>query len=388
MKKKLLLFIALLLLPVVTFAKDDPGLNVKLHDILSKYKKDGVLVIDSISTLEEGFLYGEPSNTDVAGDTLSRVVGAYIHSLPEVVDLLAEYDDEVPRIDVYCLSYTNCGIDIAYKNDNRGYGDGDSEYPNDRFTHYDISIKHTSEYDSNAYNKIKSLYQEGISAFEKDYYITDLSYINQLYNYNFGEENMVNTLSSRPSILAKSVPEIKNIYENSPGYDVKYGLISAMGNGWNSVEFTLSADFVNFYNNTAYLNSTLLFHIVPVLFVDENTPDDKIIEVAKKRIEDYINDNRVKVVIDDITPAIDPDDLGEIYSDLDAYLTTLGKQSDANTRVYSLKIGNTVSPKNFFIIKANSSLIKDLEILTIERNTGVKLTSSSIDVMLLVIFIN
>ena len=201
---------------------------------------------------------------------------------------------------------------------------------------------------------------------------------------NNGESSFVGDLYFSSNI-AKNFPEINDIAKEIAGVSVVYSGMSAMGSdsvmdlAMSKVASELNYSYTIYYNDTAYLLSNFSFESAPILFVDEVTPDDKLIEAAKARIEEYINNDKIKVVIDDITATFAEDKLEELYNSLDGYLEAIGsdKTHDENTRVYSLKIGATVSPKNLFIIKTSKNNIKALELQSIEKTTGVRFTTTT-----------
>ena len=391
--KKIIFILTILLLPVVVYAKEDSGLPGKLDQVLGGQHK---LVVNT-KTLKSNYLLNMPDSSEesTGPDGYSRFINSYLNNLPEVVNLLNEYRDDQPVIDVYCISKTQCGIKVEYKSDARGTCTIEQyeqevahgyQYPACYYTDYTVELKNiVNDPDINAYNAIKKIYyDEMLAGFPtKNYYLYDLSYINQLYNRNNGEAAFVTGIDLKTYFMeiSKRFPEINDITKGYPDYKVEYAKISAAGidNSASDVVYAYSADYIVYYKNTAYLTATFFFNSAPIIFVDEDTPDDKLMEAAKKRIDDYLNDSKVKVVIDDITPTFDDTRLNKIYTELDEYLAAIGltTRHDANTRVYSLKIGATESPKNLYIIKTNKSNIKALEIKAIEKNTGIRLTSTS-----------
>ena len=380
MKKNLLLLLAIFMLPTMVFAKEDSVLYDKLYKILGE---DGKLKITDISTLDAQYLDNVLESEEPFYDMgFSRVVTAYIYSLPEVQEMIEEYEDENPAIAVYCKSKTNCGIDVLYDSDQRGTpGEDesvDSEYPSPYMKHYDVEIEVDDKYDKDARQWLLDHFTTEDSGIYKDLYLYDLSFINQLYNQNNGIQSLITGFRSKPTLILRNFPEIKTLLADNADFQFRYAGLSNLGAGWTTVEYITSADFISFYKDKAYLMNTFVFHIAPVLFVDENVEDDKLIDAAKERIQAYLNDEKVKVVIDDITPTFDENELNDIYADLDNFLgVTLGGTHDENTRVYSLKIGNTLSERNFFIIRTKSENIKDLEIDAIERKTGIRFNTNS-----------
>ena len=379
MKKIFMMFIfALFLIPSIVFAAEDAVLYEKLYKILGE---DGKLKITDIKTLPLAALEGNPENTEAGSYDVSysRAIAAYIHGLDEVKELLNEYKKENPNIDVFCLSYTNCGIGIFYDSDQRGTIEPD-EYPNGKLKHYDVEIEVVEEYDEKAYAFFKDKNKIENDVPYQDYYLYDLAYINQLYNQNNGQVSLLEYTYHNSELILNAFPEIKTILENNPEYSFKYAMYSNMGSGWSNVEYIHSADFVAFNSNVAYLQSTLRLHIAPIIYVSDKTSDEDLIAAAEKRIKEYINNDDVVVKIDDITPTFsDENELKEIFADLNEFLSSTTKEVvDADTsRVYSLKIGSTSSKKNFFIVKTSEDNIKDLEIKAYEKSTGIITSSTS-----------
>jgi hypothetical protein len=234
-----------------------------------------------------------------------------------------------------------------------------------------------------AYNSLKEQFTNNSMYADRLFYLYDLAYINQLYNMNNGQQALLNGYDSVRYYreISKKFPEINDVLKDKTNYKLQYAMPSWIGASIDDsdVYFSFFADYLIYYKDIAYLMSIFEFRTAPVLFVDDTTPDDKLMEAAKQRIDEYINDSKVKVVIDDVTPTFEPERLSKLYSDLDTYLEAIGSSArhNDNTRIYSLKIGATESPKNLYIIKTNKENIKALEIKAIEKNTGIRLTSTS-----------
>ena len=394
MRKKLFyLLLFLLLMPIGVFAKDDPGLVEKLDEVLGGQHK---LTITDYKVLQNKYLLGYPNEEDEAGDPdgFSVFMNAYVNDLPEVKAFLEEYKDEHPSIDVYCRSYTNCGISIGYDNDNRGTCTEDTyeqlvaegyEYPGCYYTHYDVEVEVLDNPDMNKYNELRgkfTLVSVDNPSIYKDVYLQDLSFVNQLYIKNTGLASFLSFDGPRSAALvAKNFPEINDFLLENPTYEIKYSGISAMGcenyenNGfeqWCSVDFTL------YDNKIAYTNAIYILHTVPVIFVSEDVEDDKLIEAAVTRIKNYLNNDDINVVMDDITPTFSEDVLNNKIDQLNIYLQFgIGMDPiEYQPRVYSLKIGNTDSPYDVFIIRTSAENLKDLEIQSIEKTTGIRFSSN------------
>ena len=384
MKKKILFLLTILLLPIIVSA-EDAGLRNELYN---KLGQEGRLKITSINSLGENYLANTPETAFVddgeqRADNFEQVVASYIYNLPEVKELFRQYSDENPAISVYCKGYRNCGIYVSYSSDASGSVPAQStdEYPNPKMKHYDIEMTIASTLDNTAYSWIKKNILPPSGKQFRTYYLYDLAYINQMYNQNSGVSDFTTQLSASPATIARNFPEINDLLNNNPNYDIKFGKPSEAGSTWNSVSYTKTADFVAYYKNTAYLTTTLEFKVAPVLFVEDTTADNKLIEAAKERINSYINNKDLQVVINDVTARFSDDQLNAIRTDLTTFLlATKGTEAPENFRVYSLKIGATESPNNFYIIKAPKEYIKDLEIQAIEKSTGLRFTSNSVGV--------
>ncbi len=385
MKKFLKLLFVIIMIIITTnnvFAKEDSVLYEKLYNILG----DGQLNITSIKTLSSFDLDNYvPTEDETPFYDLgfSRVIASYINNLDSVKNLLKQYEDEHPVINVFCVSSTNCGIGIRYDSDARGNclenpNVDDMEYPACHLKHYDINIEIVNQKDENKYSLVNR-YFGNLNGNHKKFYMYDLAFINQLYNHNNGNDSFVDIMTATPSMIYKNFPEINDIIYNEDELSLQYASYSNMGNGWNNVDFISTSDFVSYYNDTAYMAHTFEFHIAPILLVEDSVEDDKLIDAALVRINNYINNKDVKVVIDDITPTFDPERYNETMNDLDQFLSkTVGVSRGNNTRIYSLKIGASYSPNNFYIIKAPKSKIKDLEIKGVEKSSGIRFTTNGI----------
>ncbi len=381
----------LIVIPTQLFAKEDSLLYEKLFHILGD---DGKLNITSFKTLSPSELDNKPNpeEEEASADMgFSRVISSYIYEIDEVKQLLKEYEEEHPRIDVYCLSTTNCGVNINYDTDMRGDPsdaaeqlDGDYEYPSPFYKHYDVSIDVLESRDNDKYNLSKQLFGEGVYSGNegdnniefKKFNLYDLAYINQLYNHNNGADSFIDNLYANPLLIYKSFPELNDLLYMNENFSIKYAMYSNKGTETNKVENFIPVDFTSFYKDTAYMVHTFEFYIAPVLFVDETSED--LIEAAKARIENYIGNKDVKVVIDDITPTFEPEVITETINDLNKFLTRISQPTvlENDTRIYSLKIGASESPNNFFIIKTNKSNIKDLEIKGLEKKNGIRFSTT------------
>ena len=371
-KSYFILILLLILLPMFVYAKEDSLLYEKLYTILGE---DGKLKIDTIQSLDNAHL--SSSNVEESYDVeFSRVISSYIYGLKEVRELLNEYEDENPFISVFCKSYTDCGITIHYDSDARGIIDGD--YPDGSMKHYDVEIGIVKEVDEESYEMLKDKF---LDEKQKDFYLYDLAYINQLYHQNSGNVNFINQLIASPTTIARNFPEINDILTDYPDFDTRYAMWSNMGSGSNYVEYKKSADYILYYKNIAYLHSTFVFRIAPVLFVDDTVSDDELIDAATKRIKNYINNDDIKIVIDDVTPKLTDEEINSIHEELNDFLkASVHINYSESSRIYSLKIGATESVNHFYIVKTSKEHIKDLEIKAIEKSTGIRFTSSSISI--------
>ncbi len=394
MKKYLYLFLAILLLPLSVYAEDDPGLVEKLDQALGGKHK--IVITDK--TLSNNYLLGMPNEPEPDSDLdgFTRFANAYIKNMPEVKQFLRDNSDYHPRISVYCRTSTHCGIRVDYDFDARGecsmeeyeqLVENGYEYPGCFFTDYEIEIKNiVTDYNQTVYNNtIPEIFaDDNVGGFpHKYYYLYDLAYINQLYNQNFGGRSLLNDddRNSYYELLATSFPEVNDVTDNHPEFSQKYSGISWMGASMNDSDVMLdySVDYITYYNDVAYRVTSATFLYAPILFVEDTTADDKLIEAAKARINEYLNDGKTKVVIDDITPTFEDSKLQEMYSELNEYLTAIGSSARANseTRIYSLKIGATTSDKHLYIFKAPKNDIKALELQAIEKSTGIRFFSTS-----------
>lgn len=396
MKKKIYyLLLFLLLMPVGVFAKDDPGLFDKLDEVLGGQHK---ITITDYKVLQNKYLLGYPNEEDVSGDPdgFSVFMNAYVNDLPEVKAFLEEYKDENPSIDVYCKSYTNCGIAISYENDNRGTCTDEQydamvaegyEYPGCYYTHYDVEVEILDNPDMDKYNALRGKFtrmSDDNPSIYKDVYLQDLSFVNQLYIQNTGLASFLTFDGPRSaSLVARNFPEINDFLLENPTYEIKYSGVSAMGcdlyenNGfeqWCSVDFTL------FDNKTAYTNAIYLLHTVPVIFVSEDVENESeaLRTAAIARIKEYLNNDEINVEMDDITPRFTDEVLNNKYELLNIYLEYGAGMSpiDYQPRVFSLKIGATESPYDVFIIRTSAENLKDLEVQSIEKTTGIRFSSN------------
>jgi hypothetical protein len=386
-KKLLLLLLTFLMLPFVVHAEDDPLLYEKLDEALGGNHK--IVITDK--TLRNGYLLGTPNEQEPESDFdgLSKFATAYIKDMPEIQEFLREYSDYHPVIDVYCKVAGHCGIKIKYDFDARGECSQEEleaqeiQYPGCFYTDYEVEIETSEEYDADVYSSLLTTigYNETNGLPEKNYYLYDLAYINQLYNQNYGDRNLIEEKGRNAyfDLIAKSFPEVNDITTQNPNYKLKMAGTSARGhnNAQFKTKFEHPVDFVTYYNDTAYRIVTANFVYSPILFVEDTVEDEKA--AALERIESYLNNDKIKVVIDDITPTFDNTELEAMYLELDEYLANIGLNIDANenTRVYSLKIGATESEKHLFIFKTSKENIKTLEIQSVEKNTGIRFLSTS-----------
>ena len=390
--KKILFILTLLLIPTFVFAKENAQLDTKLNEVLGGQHK--IIVKDKTLTnqLLLNMSQDEPDpESDYDGYTIFMT--AYVNNLPEVKAFLEENKDDKPVIRVYCKLKNKCGIKVEYESNNIGgqdncnpeeyYAGQDIVYPGCFYTTYDVEITNPDTMDQSIYNTIKEYYQETKigDRHTKYFYLYDLAYINQLYYQNNGQSNFVDNPMYFEGI-ARSFPEINDITKGNKDLTVKYGGNDfSPGSNYTGSDVIIehSFNYVVYYKDVAYLTTNFMFDYAPVLFVEDTTSDDKLMEAAQKRIEDYLNNSNIKVTIDDITPTFEQARLDAIYNDLNTYLEKIGstERANANTRVYSLKIGNTTSPKNLYIFKTKKENIKALELQSIEKSTGVRFTSSS-----------
>lgn len=389
MKKKLLfLFVlAIFMFPAAVFANSDPCLADQLHGIIG----GETIVIENYDTLNNHYLDGYDENEFTEGSigySVAPLVAGYLNELPDVKNMMTQYADLHPYIDVECVNGGECGVAILYDDavvcsEPNSYTETADYYPSEHYLKYNIQIdvKNSSDINTEVYNWAKGFFTEGYGngIAYKDFFLYDLDFINLIYNSKVAYSTLVRNWSNNPGSIHYYVPEIHNAIAEKGAVDLKFGKAYQDSDLWNDVEFISTGQYVVLYGSekpTAYIATELSYHMVPMLFVGADVTDENLVDAAKTRIADYLNIEKSAVVIEDITSNIS--NMSVINNDVTNLLSLLEITANNNGfKVYSLKIGDKSYDFNFYIMRTNKELAEGVKVVASDVDTSIKFESES-----------
>ena len=157
----------------------------------------------------------------------------------------------------------------------------------------DYNIKFISTYDENTFKKSN----QAVQNIKKNYYLSDMSYINQLINYK-NEAGYHSDIIYNNYKIFKIFPELKNELEKNKNY--KYVPVT-LGVGAAPHMYGSGGAVVIYDNDVAVNISTQMgYNTLRIVYVPNTTPDtdDEYIKVALDRIRNYVNDNSYDIKLE------------------------------------------------------------------------------------------
>lgn len=157
----------------------------------------------------------------------------------------------------------------------------------------DYDIKFISTYDEKVYKKSEQVVQN----IKKNYYLSDLSYINQLINYQ-NEAGYHSDIIYNNYKIFKIFPELKNELEKNKHY--KYVPVT-LGVGAGPHLYGSGGAVVIYDNDVAVnISSQLGYNTLRIVYVPNTTPntDEEYIKTALDRIKDYVNNDSYNIKLE------------------------------------------------------------------------------------------
>jgi len=260
------------------------------------------------------------------------------------------------KLDPACYSKTmTCGVALS---------NGEEEVGNT------FKIEFVGNYNEDIFKEVSKTTKD----IKKNYYLADMAYINQLLHYKSEDGDILEVEYDNTKVL-KMFPEIKKDLELNDEYS--YVPVS-IGFGFSPLLHGSGGVIITYYDDVAYnVSNQTGYNTIQAVFVSDKTPnnDNDLIKEASRRIKEYINNDDIKFEI-----KVDDQKIIDIYGDLTFDVShTLNDYFNDNKRYvakpYMIEIDGYETI--LFIIPVNESRIKKLEINSINKKTGIEISTYS-----------
>lgn len=132
---------------------------------------------------------------------------------------------------------------------------------------------------------------------KSSYYLSDMSYINQLINY-VDEKGFFDTVIYDNSKVLSIFPEFKHNIEKNRTFDYK---TVNLGVGGSPILYGSSSVAIIYYNNKIVgITDSLSYYTMQAVYIPDTTENTKeaYIEAAKERIEEYLNNKDYEISLE------------------------------------------------------------------------------------------
>lgn len=361
--KKILIFLGLILMPLGVNA------DVNLNEIHNSISQTNELTIKSIpiTNYKTSSYYKECMSNQIyeteeedSNYCLNQILGLIVESS------LKEKIQNKEKVNLYVspCDYTKNTCDITLYTDDTNMKET-----------YVITLE--GEYDESISNKV----DEFSNNLKKTYYLSDMSYINQLINYT-NRNGFYDAVIYDNSKILNIFPEFKANLERNPYFD--YTTVT-LGVGGSPILYGSSSVVVIYYNGVAVgISEGLNYYTMQLVYVPNTTEDTEnvYIEAAKKRIEEYLNNEDYEISLtynseyqeeycdDEFNVCDVSKDLNYIFEDDKTYIA----------KPYTLKIND----QEYFvgIVPVNKDNIEELEIKSLNYETGINIATNGSNVPL------
>lgn len=362
--KKIFILLALFIMPLGVNAEEDLE---QIHNSISKTNELEVKSIP-ISYYKEtknyktcisgndGYFSEEQYSYNCLNFIYRSVINSYLNKTFELPEGYKFYLKECDFLDETC--------EISIGNEEKGR---DEEY----------KIIFSSEYDEEIFQDASKF----VDNLKKEYYLSDMSYINQLINYT-GETGFFDSVIYNNFKILNIFPEFKSNLEKNPAYDY---IPVTLGVGGSPIMYGSGAEIVVYQNDIAVgISEGFNYDTLKLVFVPNTTENtiEEYISVAKERIEEYLNDDsyEVSLVYDELYKQDYCSDeysvcdvtrfLNKIFNDEEEYIATPFKL--------------IINDNEYFvgIVPVEEENIIDLQIKSINYETNISIETNGSNVPL------
>lgn len=362
--KKIFLILLLIIIPIEVNADVD---FERIHNELSESNE---LILNSIPityyresnnykkcvSYEDTFFPEEHQKNFCLNDIYRLVVKSSLRdslNLPDGV-----------RFDVNSCDYATNICNIYIYNDEGGLNE---EY----------NVTFSGEYNESLFEKANDFGKD----IKKRYYLSDMSYINQLINYT-NESGFFDAVIYDNSKILNIFPEFKNNLEKNPEFNY---VPVTLGVGGSPILYGSSSVVVLYYDGVAVgISEDFSYYTMQLIYVPDTTENTKeaYIEVVKNRIEEYLNNDEYKIALeydedyekeycgDEFNVCDVSRDLNYIFEDEKMYMAS----------PYKLKINGN----EYFvgIVPVAEEDIRELEVKSIDYETDISIETNGSNVPL------
>lgn len=241
----------------------------------------------------------------------------------------------------------------------------------------EYKIIFSEEYDEKIFEDASKF----IDNIKKEYYLSDMSYINQLINYT-DEIGFFDSVIYDNYKILNIFPEFKYNLEKNPNFDY---IPVTLGVGGSPIMYGSGAEVVVYQNDVAVgISEGLNYNTLKLVFVPDTTENtnDAYIDAAKTRIEEYLNNEEYEITLeydeeyekeycsDEWSVCDVSRDLNKIFNDEEEYIA----------KPFKLIINNSV----YFvgIVPVSEDKIIDLEIKALDYDTNISIETNGANVPL------
>lgn len=241
----------------------------------------------------------------------------------------------------------------------------------------DYSINFVSAYDEKVYKNSEQV----VENIKKNYYLSDMSYINQLINYHDEVGYHSDVIYNNYKIF-KIFPELKNELEKNKNY--KYVPVT-VGVGASPYMYGSGGAVIIYDNDVAVnISSEMYYNTLRIVYVPNTTPntDEEYIKVALERIKNYINDDSYDIKLEKDEQYL-IDFIGEDADMLDVsrpFNHIFNDDKTYESKFYKL----TINGNEYLlgVLPLPNELINKLNVKSTNYQTGIEVETESSDVPL------
>ena len=364
--KKIFYLIVLFTMMFPTIVKAQVNDEIDLEEIHNLISKDNNLEVPSIP-LEyyKNSLYYNDCISSSDNPVQQEFCLSYIHVL--IVESYLNKTIEVPEntrffVNGCDVSNNTCKINVSNF---------------EKTLEKEYNVEFVSDYDEKVYKKSEQV----VKKLKNRYYLSDMSYINQLINYHSESEYHNNIIYNSHKIF-KIFPELKDELEKNKNY--KYVPVTIGVGG--SPELYGSGGVVVIYDNDVAVNisSQMFYNTLRIVYVPNTTPDndEEYMKVALERIKEYVNDDSYDISIEKDEQYLN-DNIGEDVDTMDVsrsfnYIFNDDKKYEA--KFYKLSINEMEYLLG--VLPLPNGLINKLNVKSTNYQTGINVETESSDVPL------
>jgi len=307
-------------------------------------------------TMNDGYFTEEEYSYNCLNSIYTLIINSYLNKTLDLPEGYKYYLNNCKLTDSTCK--------ISIGNEEKG---SEEEY----------KIIFSGEYDEKVFENANKFTDD----LKKEYYLSDMSYINQLINYT-DEIGFFDAVIYDNSKILNIFPEFKYNIEKNPNFDY---VPVTLGVGGSPILYGSGAMVVVYQNDIAVgISEGLNYYTMKLVFIPDTTENttEAYIEAAKERIEEYLNNDNYDVSLaydelynqdycsDEYNVCDVTRDLNKIFYDEENYIA----------KPFKLIINDN----EYFvgIVPVSEEDIIDLQIKSINYETGISIETDGSNVPL------